>query len=189
MSVLRLPQPEANRASLLFDRIVQRPDPFAFVPAPMVAARIVSIGPYYLRPTEYAALQRVVPGSTILIANLGLDGSLFAENVWRTQIWRYPFDELKSDESWNGIGSSAVWGADGAWAIVTSDEGHGVAAGSAAFVAEFTRELSWKSEELADIVERICGGFIGSDPQADRVRSMVERIYSEGEARRIFDGP
>src|SRR5215218_1229937 len=62
---------------------------------------------------------------------------------------------LKRDHAWNGIGSSVLWDPDAKWVVVVSGEGHGVIAGSSAFVAALQDRLPHGGESVGEIA-RLC---------------------------------
>jgi hypothetical protein len=165
--------------------IAENIDPFAFVAAPGTAARLVTIGPFHPRPDEFFAIGEVVGGSPALLANLSPEGEMFVPNVWEVATSDYPFARLKADHAWNGIGSSVLWDPGGTWAVVVSDEGHGVIAGSATFVGHLRDRLPNGRETVGEIAERL---YIGSPESRDadqRLVQMIARIYGEAEAQRV----
>ncbi len=183
----RLHGDEAERALRAFDVAAERLDPFDFVPSEGATARIATLGPFYLRPAEWTAMAASSDVEHVVLVNLNTNGEVFRENCWGVEVGDYPFEKLKHDERWNGIGQSAVASPDGTWVLVISNEGHGVISGQSEFVSKLAKRLRGDKDPLFDLVERI---FIGRPEKADadaRLLEMVSRLYGWEKARRVIN--
>lgn len=167
-------------------RVAERVDPFDFVPRANVTARIVTMGPFHLREAEFAAVMETSGARFAFLANLAPEGEVGDGPAWRVPR-TYPFEELKSDADWDGIGQSVLWGADGSWLVTVSNEGHGIIAGQRGFVDEVERRLPHRGDDLAEIIDRLLGRRPETVDADARLMAMVARLHGADEERRIRD--
>jgi hypothetical protein len=175
---------ENDEALAALARIAERLDPFDFVPCAGVTGRIVTLGPFHLRPAEYDVVMGAGRSSPVLLANLTPYGVVGRGPTWRVA-GRYPFEELKADSAWDGISQSVLWDSGGSWLVVVSNEGHGIVAGDRGFVEDVERRLPHRSEDLVEIVDRLVAGRPQTREADDRILSSVARLYGPVEARRV----
>lgn len=121
---------------------------------------------------------------SVLLANLTPGGEVFRRNTWEVDVGDYPFDGLKRDEQWNGIGSSAVVAPEGTWVLVVSNEGHGVVSGPKKFVSGFLEGLPVGDEDLAQLIERLFIGRLEKTEVDTRLLGMLTRLYGREAADR-----
>jgi hypothetical protein len=183
--IRRLTPSQAAGALAALAKVAVNVDPFDFVPAPGVCARLVTLGPFHLRPAEFAAVMSIVGDTPAALANLGFHGSVHGESMWEVTANMYPFEELKRDGAWNGIGSSVLWGLRSEWAVVASDEGHGVIAGSPEFVRRVRAGLPHGEDDLAVVIERLHVGSSAEVAEDESLLRMVRRLYGDLEAERV----
>lgn len=181
----RLSPSDARESVEILARVAVRLDPFDFVPRDGVTARIVTIGPFYPRESEYATVMDAAEPGTVLLANLMPDGSACRGGPVWTVSGRYPFEDLKSDPDWNGISESVLWHSHGTWTVVVSNEGHGILAGPSSFVSRIATNLPHHNDDLREVIERLVGGRPDTRDYDDRLLAMVSRLYGAAEARSI----
>lgn len=181
----QVPAPEWTSSLRALPRVAERVDPFDFVPHKGVSARIVTVGPFHLRQAEYDAVFDASGAVLALLANLTPDGEVSDGPVWSVSR-TYPFEDLKSDPAWDGISQSALWGADGSWLVVVSNEGHGIAAGTEKFVDALARLLPHQ-DDLVEIVDRLVVGRRDSAEADNHMFAMVARVHGADEGQRIRD--
>jgi hypothetical protein len=167
-------------------RLAERLDPFDFIPRAKVAGRIITVGPFHLRQSEYAAVMDATDSTSVLLANLTPHGDVGDGPAWRVSR-TYPFEALKSDGDWDGIGQSVIWDENGSWLVIVSNEGHGIVAGNERLVGEVARRLPHRNDDLVEIVDQLVAGRSETVEADGRVMAMVARLHGPEEARRVRD--